>query len=216
MTTTNSKPNGRGDPPENISEPKRPEGAEPPKGVGPGGFDLERLRLSQDFGTYTATRRVITQVPLRKPNKQEYVRVHPEWRFETAILDLKTDHEQYFVDGALQADLFDETKQVVIFGAVTRREDFFLWPARLPASDGRRDSWAESALDLAHVAMTNWVRIKANMSSGAYEAQMPVSTDLPGPVWPDMSFEELMQLALRGRLIESVDHPVLRRLRGER
>jgi hypothetical protein len=35
------------------------------------------------------------------------------------------------------------------------------------------------------------------------------------PEWPEVPFGELLRIAFRDRLIESLDHPVLRRLRGE-
>jgi hypothetical protein len=38
--------------------------------------------------------------------------------------------------------------------------------------------------------------------------------DIPEPIWPKESFQELLQLAFSGRIIESADHPVVRRLRG--
>jgi hypothetical protein len=37
---------------------------------------------------------------------------------------------------------------------------------------------------------------------------------LPEPEWPETSFEELMQIAFRGRIINSLDHPVIRQLLG--
>ncbi len=39
--------------------------------------------------------------------------------------------------------------------------------------------------------------------------------DLPGPTWPDVSFRDLLAIAFKGKRIDTLDHPVLRRLRGE-
>ncbi len=40
--------------------------------------------------------------------------------------------------------------------------------------------------------------------------------ELPGPEWPQESLGELLKIAFKGgKLIDSVDHPVLKRLRGE-
>ena len=35
------------------------------------------------------------------------------------------------------------------------------------------------------------------------------------PEWPDASFKKLLQIAFRDRFIKSLDHPVIRALRGE-
>jgi hypothetical protein len=61
--------------------------------------------------------------------------------------------------------------------------------------------------------MTNWVRIKANMSLGAYEITLAGSV-MADPVWPELSYQDLVKIAYRDRMITTVDHPVLRRLRG--
>jgi hypothetical protein len=34
------------------------------------------------------------------------------------------------------------------------------------------------------------------------------------PVWPEASFQDLVKLAFRDRLITKLDHPVIKRLRG--
>ena len=62
-------------------------------------------------------------------------------------------------------------------------------------------------------AMTRWVRIKANMSLGAYEI-FEAEGSIPDPVWPDLSFGEIYRIAFRDRLINSPDHPVIKRLHG--
>ena len=41
-------------------------------------FNIESLRLSQDFEQSLGVKRLITDVPVRKPHKQEWVRVHPD------------------------------------------------------------------------------------------------------------------------------------------
>lgn len=38
---------------------------------------------------------------------------------------------------------------------------------------------------------------------------------LPEPDWPATGFEDILNIAFRGRFIDSIDHPVLRKIRGE-
>ena len=40
------------------------------------------------------------------------------------------------------------------------------------------------------MAMSQWVRLKANMSLGAYEITLAESV-MAEPVWPELSFQEL-------------------------
>jgi hypothetical protein len=37
---------------------------------------------------------------------------------------------------------------------------------------------------------------------------------LPEPDWPDVSFEEIINVAFRGNYIDSLDHPAIQKLRG--
>jgi hypothetical protein len=38
--------------------------------------------------------------------------------------------------------------------------------------------------------------------------------EMAEPVWPDLSFQELVRIAYRDRMITSLDHAVVKRLRG--
>jgi hypothetical protein len=67
----------------------------------------------------------------------------------------------------------------------------------------------------AQYAMTRWIRVKANMSLGAYEIFEAAST-VPDPEWKDVleTFQELLRLAFRSQLVDRLDHAVVNRLRG--
>jgi hypothetical protein len=51
------------------------------------------------------------------------------------------------------------------------------------------------------------------MSLGAYEI-FEAESSIPDPIWPDMAFRAICRIAFKDRLINSPDHPVIRRLRG--
>jgi hypothetical protein len=61
--------------------------------------------------------------------------------------------------------------------------------------------------------MKHWVRLQANMSLQAYSVQF--SENLPDPTWPDIPFNELLRRAFKDAFINTYDHIILRRLRGE-
>ncbi len=64
------------------------------------------------------------------------------------------------------------------------------------------------------MAKEHWVRVQSNMSLGAYDI-FQAGGNIPGPEWPEVTMEEILQIAFRGRYIDSLDHPAIRRLRGE-
>ena len=73
-------------------------------------FDLDSLRLSQDFASAVGVKPLITTVPVKKPSKEWFVRTHPDpaYRLQTAVLELKEDRETYLVSPALWPELADE------------------------------------------------------------------------------------------------------------
>jgi hypothetical protein len=179
-------------------------------------FDPERLRLAQDFGAEQAVKKIITRVPVRKPDRQWFIRVRPgeEWRLETAVIEDKEERELYLVDPDIRAELLAEVVPMVLFTCITRHGVVFFWPIRLPGEDGRHNEWHRSALEAARVAEKGWIRVVANMALGGYEIFQATGA-LPEPEWPDISFTELLKIAFKDHFIRTLDHPMPRRLRGE-
>ena len=181
----------------------------------PDPFDLASLRLNPSFIETAGVKKLLTTVPARRPNPQDFVRVHPapEFRADFALIDLKDEREDYLVRPEVLSELAGEVVFKTIFTAINRQGVVFLWPVRLPAPDDRKTEWPRSAREGAELAMTKWVRLKANMSLGAYEITVAESV-MADPVWPDLSYQELVRIGYRDRMVTAVDHPVVRRLRG--
>jgi len=180
------------------------------------GFDLNSLRLTQNYSELVGVKKALLTVPVRKPGRQDFIRVRPEQEncIETVILELKEERLSHLVAPELWLELPGEVVPKILFTAINRQGVLFLWPVRLPGPDGRQDHWSRSALDAAEMAKNKWVRVAANMNLGAYDVFF-ASSDLPEPAWPDVSFGEILRIAFRDQFIRSLDHPVIRRLRGE-
>ena len=118
------------------------------------------------------------------------------------------------VDKDLWEQLPGELIPIVLYTVINRQGVLMLWPIRLPGADGRHNEWHRSALEAAEIAKKQWIRLRANMSLGVYEVTYVVA-DFPEPKWPDTTFQEIFRIAFKDRFISSLDHPVLRRLRGE-
>ena len=178
-------------------------------------FNPERLKISQNFADLVGVKKVLLTIPVRKPDRQTFVRVHPaaEYRLDTLVLELKEDREIYLIDPALGSQLPGEIAGVTLFTSMSRQGVLFLWPIRLPDPQGKRNLWNESARKGADLGMQMWVRVAANMSLGAYET-FEATGDLPEPEWPSESLAELLKIAFADRFIRSLTHPVVQRLRG--
>jgi hypothetical protein len=178
-------------------------------------YDLSNLRLSQSFTETVGVKKLLTTVPVRKPNKQDFVRVHPneEFRADVLMVELKEDREAYLVGRNMVDELATEAEPYTLYTAINRQGVVFLWPVRLPAPDGKVNEWHRSLREAAEMASGKWTRVKANMSLGAYETTVAEST-IADPVWTEVSFQELIRIGFRDRLIDAANHAVVRRLRG--
>ena len=187
-------------------------------GAAPDPFDPASLRLSHDFAASLGVKKALLTVPVRKPDKSWFVRVHPadDYSLQTAVIELKEDRETYLVAPQLWPDLATEStfSPRALFTASNRQGVLFIWPVRLPGADGKVDAWSQSALEAAQMARKSWVRVAANMALGAYDV-FQASAELTKPDWPEKPFRELLAVAFKGKLIDALDHPVLRKLRGE-
>jgi len=179
-------------------------------------FDIENLRLDQAFASTAGVKKLLTTVPVRKPHRQELVRVHPDeaYRVQAAVIELRDDREIYLVVGPVASQLPGETTPVILYTTITRQGVVLLWPAKLPGADGKINEWHRSAREAAERAMSSWLFVRADTALGAYTMHIATAT-IPDPVWPTESFKELLKIGFRDRLIENADHPVLQRLRGE-
>lgn len=174
--------------------------------------------MSQEFAADLGVRKEILTVPVRKPDKAWWVRTHPAeaYRLATLLLELKEEREIYLIHPRLWGELSTEAtvSPKLLVTAITRQGVLFVWHIRLPGPDGRIDDWNRSSQQAADLARERWIRITANQSLGAYDVYR-APADLDDPQWPETSFNDLLEVAFRDHRIDTLDHPVLRRLRGE-
>src|SRR5215510_9319735 len=110
-------------------------------------------------------------------------------------------------------ELQGEFAAATLFTGMTRQGVLFIWPVKLPASDGKCNPRHQSAAIAAESAMKQWIRMTANMHLGAYETSKATG-NWPEPEWPELSFQEILEIAFRGRIVDTPDHPLIRRLKG--
>ena len=183
-------------------------------GAAPNPFDPSHFAVPTTVtGAFDVVKQLVT-CPVRKPNRREFVRIHPEFSLRVFILELKEERETYLVEPSVVAGLSDETRIVTLHLAVNPQGAIFLWPVPEPRLDGKENDWWTSTRIAAQRARTVWIRMVANMSLGAYDVFVAAGA-LGNPIWPDQTMAEILQVAFGDRyIIWDLDHPVVRRLRG--
>jgi hypothetical protein len=184
--------------------------------ISPNLLNLSAISLPQNFGAVAGVKKVLTTVPVRRPGNQTFFQVRrgEDWRIQTAILQLKDDSDCFLVMPDLLHEVGQEVRPKLLYTAISRDGNPFLWPVNLPGEDGRLDTWSQSAHAAAQIAEKSWIRLVSNRSFGAYEV-MQAAGNLEDPEWPELTFQELVNLAFKDKVVDRLDHPVLRRLRGE-
>ncbi len=178
-------------------------------------FNLAKLRIDpQEAAAAGATKILIQKIPVRKPRRQEFVRVHSDpMNSETLpMLALQDDGSFYLVSPELRHAVTD-IKPFLVSLAINRQKQLFIWPIKLPDPEGRNNNWSYSALEALEEAKLGWVNIRADLGAQGYEVRGPIMP-FAEPTWPDKSFEELLEIAFRNLSIDSEDHFIIKLLQG--
>jgi hypothetical protein len=178
-------------------------------------ISLASMRLDQSFLQTAGVKKLLVTVPVGRPNKQDFIRVNPDpaFRTELALVELKEDREIYALLPHIARELPGEYSLCTIFTCVNRQGTCFLWPVKLPKPDGKVIEWHRAAMEAATIAMTKWIRVVPNLDLGSYDLLEAVGA-LSEPKWPDKTFEELVLLGFRGKIVDSLDHVLIKKLHG--
>ena len=177
--------------------------------------DLEALRLPANYGATLGVKKLLTNVFVGKPKRDTFFRTHTsaDMTFSTMILENKEARESYVVVPSVAQQISELVRPVMLYAAIDRQNNVFLIPVPLPGESGTRHPWNESLAQAVEYAMGKWIRIAANMRGGGYdisEAQAVLSE----PEWPEQDIKALVEIAFRGKIITSLDHPVVQALLG--
>src|SRR5262249_37973372 len=141
--------------------------------AGPDPFDPASLRLTPDLGAGIGVKKAILKIPVRKPLKGVFCRVHPsaDYRLATAIPDPDDGRrEAYPVAPHLRTALVGgpALKPCLVASAIDRQGLLFLWPGGLAKGYRDCDGWS-SMRECIDIAVRHWVRVNWKDGLGAYE-----------------------------------------------
>jgi hypothetical protein len=118
-------------------------------------FDPAALRIDQNTEAL-AVKRVWTTIPVGKPQKHHWFRVHPSEEFRltkaaTIKLEEGIERDIYILAPHIAAAFPEEVSYVALFTVINRQEQIRIWPVRLPEDDGRWNDWSSSAWQAARL-----------------------------------------------------------------
>lgn len=177
-------------------------------------IDLSAVRLSQNFSQMSKTEKLLTHVPVKRPAKHQFFRIHPgeEYRLEAMVIEMDGD-EPYLLHPSVAGLFPDLARPVRLHLYVTRTHAIGLWPVKLPAEDGKTIPWHQSAAEASEIAMERWIRLVANRDMGCYDV-IAAEGMIVDPKWPEKSMSELINKAFAQRYVENEEHPLVKELLG--
>jgi hypothetical protein len=193
-------------------------GAAQSKSPGLDRFNLKDLVINQNYLQAAGSTELVTTIKVAKPNRQEFFRINPDPEYQQTfgILENKIDREFYLVHEVMLPELAGEFFLATLYLGITKQGRLFIWPCRLPGEDGRQMDWHRTAFEAAEQAERRWVRVAADMQAG-HNRIFVADADLGEPKWPGIPYEEILWIAFHGRegLISDLDHPIIKKLRGQ-
>jgi hypothetical protein len=157
---------------------------------------------------------VQTTIPVRKPGGRNFFRVHPDEEYRLYNVPVVEDdkHELHILadDLEIPEDLDRFVTRVNLITCITHKGTLFLWWFKNSTND-----WSKSAGRIARRAGSEWVRLSADTDANGYrvETAPPALREIQ-PVWPKMSFSEILNTAFEANCIDTLEHSVIRSLRG--
>src|SRR6266480_1411391 len=153
-------------------------------------------------------------IDVRKPKKSEWFRAHPKMVAEISVLRRESTGDFYAIAPELVSELAEEIRDAYLSGCISDEGALFLWPILKPKSDGSGIQLYENDLADLSLSRAQWVRRQWVSGSKSYKVDM-VGTEKV-PEWPEnQNIVDWVDRAFKGRLIDDLDHQLIRRLRGE-
>ena len=217
-STDNGQPNPEHSEARSIDSTPNRELASSPKPAPVDPFDPMHLGISTDYAAAISVAAATKPFELRKPNDQEYFRTSPH-KHQRLIVGGITDKQDMSKLYVVSPVVLDEVKawfakHVRAFELVltqTIAGAGFLW--HVPLAEDRGGRWNSQQRAGCNQGETRWT----NMASGRGQYDIKTIDNPKQASWesfPPMS-DMLRQALSDGRLVDSLDHALLKKLRGE-
>jgi hypothetical protein len=121
---------------------------------------------------------------------------------------LTSDVIKALIEGNHLQVLFEkkELLRASLSACVSNLAEVFIWAINLDLPN------SDATVEVARGACSNWSRVAWEQKHKAYQAQE--CEQHSNPNWTFATFDSLLQSAFAGRIIDSMDHPVLQELLG--
>jgi hypothetical protein len=161
-----------------------------------------------------------------RPGKGQFFRVNPDPDYQIPSLlylakdDNGMDRDIYFVDWnfadeVLATEYATFFQPVNLYLAIERHKTKpYIHYVKRPHEGEKDNEWWESARYIVEVASADWIQPYTPLGGRGYDYH-PRQVEIPDPDWPETPFGEILQIAFRGRFIDSWEHEIMKDLQGK-
>lgn len=156
------------------------------------------------------------EVAVRKPRQDEYITVMPGADLDDGCpLVLRPNTGEFWlVQPDIAERLAGDVKWTALVPTASTTGSMFLWPVPVVEEGAWASSWTTSARKIIAKAQGDWLRVVPLVREKRY-----ISRPLSGPRvdidWSGFDLELAIGLAFEGRVVDRVDHPLVRVLTGD-
>jgi hypothetical protein len=171
--------------------------------------------LGRPIDEIIASEKLLTSLPVRKPKRDEWIRIHMEISARVHIYEARDENTFYIVLPGVVEPLQDVVRYVQLSLAVNYSGGVFVWPVTVPTE--RKPHRAHiTAFAAVEKAAREWIRI--SWGKDEYDVYRRSSAKIE-PAWPEeiTNASEMLRFAAKAggiEIIDSLDHPVVRAFQG--
>jgi hypothetical protein len=202
--------------------PEREENVVPLKIVKPS--FLEPFK-SKRAPTIAGVETLLTALPIMRPaDANDFIRIHhseddywsPELCFVSVPIHGDKRDQLHLIEEDI-AMLHLSAKKVKRFRLALATKPYDAMFFCIVPTQNLDNAWNDTALAAIEKAKTHWVQVSSRKAEGVegYKTDLAKDADaFPLPKWTTRSLEELLKVSFNGAIVDSEEHPALRRLIG--
>jgi len=198
------------------------ENKKPPSGLNMADFGKETKELSGfDMSEYNTpeeeievTEKIITSIPVEKPDKQLFARVHSEMVAEVDIVYFAAEKGRaYLIHKTAIQYVIGFVSKVKLYPYITLKDNLGLLPITQPKPGKKMQEWHLSREKMVVIGRKDWIQMKPKSEGAGYDA-IKAKKKHDNPEWPDLTLTEILEIAFMDYIIRDKNHPVVKALQG--
>ena len=180
-------------------------------------FSPENLRLLNKIDLRDLVTAELVELSARKPKKDEWFRVHPDYQQQGGILEIDSENKVFWVTKKMQSQVAHDpcfTFRICVL-CVTRQGVPFIWPVKPDVEAGGTGAkWVRIPFAAMMQGRQDWTRLYWSTERREHQVEKGDISDIPK--FPDKTFEELLKLAFKDSVVSTPDHPAILNLKGKK